>query len=272
MEELNSYTEKAIDMLMQYAPKLILAIVVLVLGLWIINRLIDLVGKGLHKSGITEDIRPFLLSLVGIGLKLLLIFSVAGIVGIETTSFVAVLAAAGFAIGIALQGSLSNFAAGVMILVFKPYKPGDLVDVSDVMGRVTEIQIFNTVVVTLDNRTVIIPNATAIGGVITNLSTRKFVRVDLNVTMPYNEDFDRVEGLLLAAVRSTPGVMDEPEPIVGIETFDSHNIVLTVRPYATADDYWDVYFAVNRSIKRAMGENGIKMAYSEGVELGEIGK
>ena len=272
MESAQIYLQDFLQVIMEYAPNFILAIVVLIIGFWAIGRITRLMTKAMVNSGVSEDLQPFLLSLSGTLLKVLLIFSVAGMVGIETTSFVAVLAAAGFAIGMALQGSLSNFAAGVMILIFKPYKTGDLIEVEDQMGHVQEIQIFNTVITTLDNRTVIIPNSTAIGGIITNLSSKGSLRVDLQVTMPYQEDFPKVREIILEAVKQTPKVLANPEPFVGIETFDSHNIVLAVRPYANTEDYWDVYFTTNENIKKALGDNGIKVAYSEGVELGPIGQ
>lgn len=272
MEDFDKYLGQLTDMVIEYAPKLALALIVLLVGLRVINRLVDFVTGMMEKNGLSEDIRPFLSSIFGVALKLLLIFSVAGIIGIETTSFVAVLAAAGFAVGMALQGSLSNFASGVMILIFRPYKVSDLIEVEDNMGHVEEIQIFNTIITTLDNKTVIVPNSMAISGIITNLSTKKHLRVDLNVTMPYEEDFSKVEAIIMNAIKSTPKVLEDPAPFVGIETFDSHNIVLAVRPYATTEDYWDVYFETLRNVKKALGENNIKVAYSEGVELGKIGK
>jgi small conductance mechanosensitive channel len=272
MEQVDTYAQQFINLIIQYAPKVILALLVLWVGLRIVNRISNLAGKSMEKSGLGADIRPFLVNLINVALKLLLIFSVAGIVGIETTSFVAVLAAAGFAVGLALQGSLSNFASGVMILIFHPYRTGDLVEIEDQMGHVSAIQIFNTIITTLDNRTVIVPNSMAVNGVITNLSTREYLRVDLNVTMPYGEDFAKVEKILLGAIQKTPKVLDNPAPFIGIETFDSHNIVLAVRPYAKTEDYWDVYFEANRNIKQTLSEHNIQVAYSEGVELGPIGK
>lgn len=271
MDQISTYADKIAEMVINYAPKIGLAVIVLLIGLRFINKIVDWLIKAMSKSGISQDIQPFLGSMLGISLKVLLLFSVAGIIGIETTSFVAVLAAAGFAVGMALQGSLSNFASGVMILIFRPYKVGDLIEVEDQTGNVDEIQIFNTIVTTLDNRTIIIPNSLAISGIITNLSTNKHLRVDLNVTMPYSEDFEKVEDIILSTLKETPKVLESPAPFVGIETFDSHNIVLAVRPYANTDDYWDVYFEANRRVKKALSQNGVKVAYSEGVEMGEIG-
>jgi len=272
MDSFADYAQKITDMVIEFAPNLLLAVVVLLIGLRIINKLMDLMMVALERSKVAEEVRPFISTVTGTLLKILLLFSAASIVGIETTSFVAVLAAAGFAVGMALQGSLSNFAAGVMILIFRPYRGGDLVQIEDEMGHVREVQIFNTIMETLDHKTVIVPNAMAIGGIITNLSTIKYLRVDLEVSMPYEEDFERVEAALLDAVNQVPGVMKEPAPQVGILQFDSHNIVLAVRPYANSEDYWNVYFAANRAIKRAMSDAGVKMAYSEGVEMGPIGR
>lgn len=272
MEQVTNYAQKIIDMVIEFAPNILLAVVVLLVGLRVINKIVDIMRAGMERSKVAEEIRPFVTTVTGTLLKILLLFSVAGIVGIETTSFVAVLAAAGFAVGLALQGSLSNFAAGVMILIFRPYRGGDLIEVEGQMGHVREVQIFNTVMETLDHKTVIVPNGTAISGVITNLSTIRYLRVDLEVTMPYEEDFDRVEAALLEAIRAVPGVLEDPPPFVGIQHFDSHNIVLAVRPYANSESYWDVYFAANRAIKKALSEAGVKVAYSEGVEMGPIGR
>lgn len=272
MEQFDTYLQQFYSLVIQYAPKVILALLVLWIGMGVIRRISKMARKSMGQSGMSDDIQPFLVNLINVALKLLLIFSVAGIIGIETTSFVAVLAAAGFAVGLALQGSLSNFASGVMILIFHPYRTGDLVEIEEQMGHVSEIQIFNTIITTLDNKTVIVPNSMAVGGIITNLSTRDHLRVDLNVTMPYGEDFPKVEEILMAAIKKTPKVLDDPAPFVGIETFDSHNIVLAVRPYATTEDYWDVYFEANRNIKQALCDHNIQVAYSEGVELGPIGK
>jgi len=275
-EETLGTVEKYIDliaeMLIQYTPKVLFALVLLWIGFRLINRLVDTGLKAMERSGLSQDVRPFLATLMGLLLKALLVFSAAGIVGIETTSFVAALAAAGFAVGLALQGSLGNFAAGIIILIFKPYKAGDLVSIGENTGRVAEVQIFNTVLATLDNKTVIVPNSEAINGAITNLSTRKILRVDLEVPMPYAEDFDRIEAVLLEALRQTPKVLQDPAPFVGIQKFDSHSIILDVRPYADSEDYWEVYYASYRNIKRALSERGIPVAYSEGVELGTIGK
>ncbi len=261
MDKLANYTDNIVNMAIAYAPKLLLAIVALIIGFWIAGAVTKWIGKWMDRSDIDKDVQPFLKSLVGVMLKIMVLLSVASIVGIETTSFVAVLAAAGFAIGMALQGSLGNFASGVMVLIFKPYRVGDLVNMQDKLGHVDEIQIFNTILTSLDNKKIIVPNSIATSGIIENLSTKDILRVDLNVAMPYEEDFDKVQRIILDAIGKTPKVLNSPSPVVEIEKFDENGVLLAVRPYATTADYWDVYFSTYKNVKKALGEAGIQVPY-----------
>ena len=159
------------EMAIAYAPKVVGAILVWLIGSWIIGKVVDLLGKVMTRSGFDKDLQPFLKSMAAVALKIMLLISVAGMVGIETTAFVALIGMAGLAFGMALQGTLSHFAAGVMVLIFKPYSVGDLVDLQGQVGHVEEIQVFNTVITTPDNKRVIIPNGIATSGIMTNLST-----------------------------------------------------------------------------------------------------
>lgn len=268
---MDKVTTQFIPMVLAYAPKVLLALVVLIIGLWIIGRISGVISKALEKSGLDKDIRPFLTSIISVLLKVLLVFAVAEMVGIKTTSFVAILAAASFAIGMALQGSLANFAAGVMIMIFKPYRTGDLINTQGQIGHVKEVQIFNTILTTPDHKTTIIPNSLAISGVVENLSTQEKLRVDLNVNVPYNASFPEVKKVILDAIDRTPKVLSEPAPFVGIESYDSHSIKLAVRPYATTADYWDVYFGTYENVKAALAASGAQVAYPEGVDFGPMG-
>ena len=270
-EDITQYWESFYQIVISYAPPMLKAIAVLLIGLWVIKKVVTLARKTMEAASFSPDLQPFLLSMVDIGLKILLVFSVAGIVGIETASFVAVLAAASFAVGLALQGSLGNFAAGVIILIFRPYKVGDWVEVSEKFGKVEEIQIFNTLIVTPGRKTLIIPNGQIIDNIVTNLSRKGFIRMELEVTMPYAESFPKVKEIILGELRAMPDVLDSPEPEVGIIQYDSHSITLGVRPYAYPDKYWDVSFEAYERIKAAFNRNKIKVAYSEGVEMGDIG-
>lgn len=265
------YLDQIIAMALQFAPKLALALVVLLVGFWIIAKVTFLLGKTLTRSQVGPEIRPFLQSLVSVGLKIMLLFSVAGMVGIETTSFIAVLAAAGFAIGMALQGSLGNFAAGVMILLFKPYRIKDLIRVGSETGYVQEIQIFDTIIVTLDHRRVIIPNSMTIGGVIVNLTAEQYLRIDLKVPLAYGESFETAREAILEVLHGIPQVLKDPAPFVGIAAFDSHQITLDVQPYAMTDDYWTVHYAALEGIRLALYEKGLHAPVPDEVSLAPFG-
>lgn len=248
------------EQLTGWAPKILSAILVLIIGFWIVGWIINLLGKAMDRAQMDKDVQPFLKSLSGVLLKILVLITAAGIVGIEVTAFAALIAAGGLAIGMALQGTLGHFASGVLILLFKPYKVGDLVDIQGQLGHVEEIQVFNTLISTLDSKRVIIPNGIATSGVMTNLSTKGKLRVDLNVAMPYEEDFDKVQGIIKRALDKVPHKLED-EPTIEIEKFAEHNILLAVRPYATPETYWDVYFGSYKEIKKAFGEAGIEVAY-----------
>lgn len=267
------FTEKLsgfLDSALAYAPKLVLGMMVLLIGFWIANNVADIVGKALDKTTLSIEIKPFLRSLVSVMLKVLVVFTAAGIIGIETTSFVAALAALGFAVGMALQGSLSHFAAGILILLFRPYKVGDYIQIGDHEGFVEEIQIINTNIRSLNNKKVIIPNGTALGDVIVNSEGESPMRMEFNVSMPYNENFPRVQRIIFDALRNTEGVLMNPMPLIGIENFDSHSISISVKAHCLIEKYEAVFFDATQNVKKAMGENGVKVAYSEDMTLGDI--
>lgn len=272
MAKIKEYGNLALDSVVTHAPKIIIGLVILWIGMKVINRLMKMIAKLFEKNSMDGDLKSFLISLFSAILKVVLVMMCADIIGLPITSFVGILAAAAFAVGMALQGSLANFAAGVMILLFKPYKTGDLVELAGSLGTVQEVQIFNTILTGVDQKRFIVPNGAAISGTITNLSAEEFLRVDLTVNVPYSEDFDKVEKIILDAMNATPKVLKDPAAYVGIASYDSHYLVVAMRPHATVEDYWDVYFNVNRNVKKALSENGIKVAYTEGMQLGEIGR
>lgn len=260
-----------LESLIQFAPKVLIAVAILFIGLKVLGRVKKFISSYLEKMNWDKDLIPFITSMIDGLLKVLLFLTAAEIVGVKTASFVALLAAAGFALGMALQGSLGNFASGVMILLFKPYKTGDLIEVAESTGWVQEIQIFNTILKTVTNQTVIVPNSLATSGKIINHSSNGFVRVDLFSAIPYAEDFTKVEQAILSEVSEIPEVLTDPAPRVGIQEFDSHNIKVGTFLHTQPEDYWTVYYAANKAIKNALGKNQIQMAYSEGIELGSIG-
>lgn len=271
MDSIEKYTLIAMDWVVKALPNLLLAIAVLWIGLWVIKKMTAIFSVTLTKSGFTPEIGSFLVTLANIALKVLLVISVAGMVGVNTAAFVGVLAAGGLAVGLALQGSLGNFAAGIIIVVFKPYKKGDWVEIKEKFGKVTDIQIFNTILQTPGNKMLVIPNGEVINGVITNFSGIGNIRIELKVLLPYAQDFPRTKSLILNLLKNTPEVLDEPAPEIGIEEFGENNLIINVRPYVKPDDYWMVYYDVMANIKKLYHENGIGITFAEGHDTGKVG-
>ncbi|MGH1365276.1 MAG: mechanosensitive ion channel family protein [Calditrichia bacterium] len=266
------YATQFMDNVILFLPKIFGAIIVLFIGFWLVKKIEKLAEKALEKVNFDGAIVSFLKSLLSIALKTMLVLVAAGIVGFELAGLVGIIAGAAFAIGLALQGSLSNFAAGVIILIFKPYKLEDWIEIQDKFGRVEEIQIFNTIIVTPGLKTLIIPNGQVIDGVVTNFSRNGCIRLEMSVTMPYAESFPKVEKIIRDVLKEVPEILSEPEPEVGIESYDSHNIIVAIRPYVKPDDFWRANFNTYRKIKTAFNENNVQVAYSEGVEMGKIGE
>ena len=263
MEILGDYSDKAIELLMAYAPKFVLAIFTLIIGLLIIGSVVNVTRKALEKSKTDKTLIPFITSLISWVLKLLLFISVASMIGIATTSFIAVLGAAGLAIGLALQGSLANFAGGVLILIFKPYGVGDLVEAQGHLGVVKEVQIFNTIILTPDNKRIIIPNGAMSNGSITNYSAEGRLRVNLVIGIAYESDVQKAKSLLLDLITEDPRVLKEPAPFVAVSELADSSVNLVVRPWCDFSDYWDVYFDTTEKAKQVLEENGISIPFPQ---------
>ena len=216
MDKLNQYADQAIELLVFYVPKIVTAILVLVIGLWIIS----LIVKGFHKtserSSMDPSLEKFLGSLFGMALKIMLVISVISMLGIETTSFIAILGAAGLAVGFALQGSLSNFAGGVLILIFKPFKVGDFIEGAGHMGTVHSIEVLATTLKTPDNKTIIIPNGALSGNSITNFSVEAKRRVDFVFGIGYGDDMKKAKDIIKRVVESDSRVLTDPGPFIAI--------------------------------------------------------
>jgi small conductance mechanosensitive channel len=262
-KQLEQYTQRAIELTMEYAPKLVLALVVLVIGLWIINRMIDILGNLLDRRHIDKSLQPFLKSLLGIGLKVMLLISVASMIGIETTSFVAVIGAAGLAVGLALQGTLANFAGGVLILIFKPFKVGDLIEAQGHLGTVEEIQIFVTIISTPESKTVIIPNGAISNGNITNYTTKGIIRVDLVMGISYESNIKQAREVLVKVMQEHPKVLKDPAPFVGVVELGDSSVNLAVRPHCHPSDYWEVYFDIYEAGKEALDAANITIPFPQ---------
>ncbi len=270
--KVHQYFDMAVDQAVFILPRLVLAFFMLWLGFKLIKHLKKAIINALKKIGITETLRPFISSIINVALKVFLFMMVANVIGADITGFVAIVATASFAVGLALQGSLGNFASGVLILSFRPYKAGDWVSVDEKFGKVKEIGIFNTIIITPGHNLLIVPNSKVTDNVVTNYSNKGVLRLELEVVIPYDESYPKVEQIIKSTIKNTPILLTEPAPEVGIMTFDSHTIEISVRPYVLPDNYWQGTFEFNAAIKNALHENNIKMAYAEGVEMGKIGE
>lgn len=263
MDKLSAYTEQLIQMAIFYGPKLVLAIFVLIIGLSVISSITGFVKAIMKKRNIDPSLVPFMTNLIGWGLKALLLISVASMVGIETTSFVAVIGAAGLAVGLALQGSLANFAGGVLILIFRPFTKGDYVEAQGHEGTVDTIDVFATTITTIDNRKVTLPNGPLAGGSIKNFTANDTRRVDLTVGIGYDDDIKKACQALTEMCNKNPKVLNSPETFVGVTDYGDSSINLTIRPWCKTDDYWDVFFEINEAIKYTLDEHKISIPYPQ---------
>ncbi|MCJ8275659.1 MAG: mechanosensitive ion channel [Bdellovibrionales bacterium] len=263
MEKLQGIVDTLIEQGAVYGPRFILAILVLFIGLSVIKSVTKVISNILVSRNFDETLRPFLTNLVGWTLKVLLIISVASMVGVETTSFVATLGAATLAIGLALQGSLANFAGGVLILIFRPFQKGDYISCQGEEGIVEKIDVFATVIHTLDNRKVIVPNGPLAGGVIDNFTAENNRRVDLSIGIGYNDDIKQACQVLTEMCNKHPKVLKDPAAFVGVEGYGDSSINLTIRPWCKTDDYWDVFFDLNEQIKYTLDEAKISIPFPQ---------
>lgn len=263
VEKVNEYAEVAIGMAISYGPKLVLALLTLFIGLWVVNAFVRGVNTAFDKGGMDTSLKSFLSSLIGIGLKVLLVISVASMVGIETTSFIAVLGAAGLAVGLALQGSLANFAGGVLILIFRPYKIGDFIQAAGEAGVVRKIEIFSTVLTTGDNKTIIIPNGAISGGSITNFSAAETRRVDIVFGIGYDDDIRQAKQVLEGLITSDERILKDPAHLIAVSNLGDSAVDITTRSWVKAEDYWAVYFDLLENGKLALDAAGISIPYPQ---------
>ncbi|HKK05115.1 MAG TPA: mechanosensitive ion channel domain-containing protein [Gammaproteobacteria bacterium] len=253
--------DQGIAMAMTYAPRLILAIVTLIVGLWVIRRFVAFIDKRLGAKDPT--LNSFLCGLVSIGLKVMLLISVASMVGIATTSFIAVIGAAGLAVGLALQGSLANFAGGVLILLFKPFKVGDAIEAQGFVGTVVEIQILYTVLNTFDNRRVVIPNGVLSNGSLTNITAYDTRRCDMSFGIGYGDDIDKAKAICKRLIEEDERALAEPAPVVVVGALGESSVDLTVRAWTKSSDLWPFYWDMQEKVKKAFDAEGISIPFPQ---------
>jgi len=249
--------------MVDYGPKILVALLILILGWWIINWFTRILKKGFSRSKIDVTLIPFLANLFRWTFRIMLLISVASMVGIKTTSFIAVLGAAGLAIGLALQGTLANFAGGVMILLFKPYKVGDLIEAQGFLGVVQEIQIFITKLSSPQNEAIIIPNGALSNGSIKNYTQLGKRRVDIVIGISYDSDIQKARDVLMGLMQGHDKVLKDPAPSVTVLELADSSVNLAVRPWCNPEDFWDVFFDLTEGGKLGLDENNITIPFPQ---------
>jgi len=260
MEQFWNYVEQAVRL---YAVDIIIALIIVVLGRMVVKMVGNLTGKLMKKRGVDETLRKFAMSIVTALLMAVVFIAALGQLGVETTSLVAIVGAAGLAIGLALQGSLSNFASGVMLIVFRPFKAGDFVEAGSATGVVQEVSIFTTTMLSPDNKRIIIPNAQITGGHITNYSAEEKRRVDLVFGIGYKDDIKKAKTIMMEIVTSDDRVLAEPAPTVGVLELGDSSVNFVVRPWVKTADYWAVYFDVTERMKLRFDAEGISIPFPQ---------
>ena len=249
--------------IVEYGVKLIGAIIFWIVGAYIIKFIIRLIEKALDKRNTDKSLKPFLLSISKKLLYVALIISIMSMVGIEMTSFIAILGAVGLAVGMALSGTLQNFAGGVMILLFKPFKVGDLIEAQGYLGIVDEIQIFNTILKTPDNKTVIIPNGGLSTSSMVNYSTEDNRRVDLSIGIAYGDDVEKARKILNKIAEEDNRILKDPAPFIGLSELGDSSVNLTYRVWVNGDNYWPVFFELQEKVYNEFNKNGINIPFPQ---------
>ena len=263
MKTVESYLQQLIDAAVLYAPRLLLALIFLIAGLWLVKK----AGKGLrkmmHKRKMDTSLVPFISGILTAILYAMLLISVASMIGIATTSFIALIGAAGLAVGLALQGSLSNFAGGVMILTMRPFKVGDVIEAQGVIASVTEIQIFHTVLKSYDNKTIIIPNGPLYNDKIINYSTEPTRKVEWVFGIGYQDDIDKAKNIIKEVIFTDERVLDADSPFINVSELADSSVNLKVRAQVNQPDYWGLFFEKTEAVKKAFDAQGITIPFPQ---------
>ncbi|MDB3966273.1 mechanosensitive ion channel [Porticoccaceae bacterium] len=255
--------EGIVELAMLYGVQVILALTIFIVGKWVAKKIANIVQRVLAKNNVDPAIQHFVGSLVSWVLIIFVVIASLGQLGIQTASFVAIVGAAGLAVGLALQGSLANFAAGVLILIFRPFKVGDFIEVAGVSGVVQKIQIFTTELHSPDNKKIIVPNGGVISGNITNYSANDTRRVDLVFGVGYGDDINAAKAVLQSVVAAEPKVLEDPAPTIAVVELADSSVNLVCRPWVNTADYWDVYFNITEAAKKALDAQGISIPFPQ---------
>ncbi|EGQ7969608.1 small-conductance mechanosensitive channel MscS [Vibrio cholerae] len=261
--QVNTWLTNNSDLLIQYGVNVISAILILFIGNLVVKGVAGSVANVLKKKEMDKAVVDFIHGLVRYTLFIIVLIAALSRIGVQTASVVAVIGAAGLAVGLALQGSLSNFAAGVLIVAFRPFKSGDYVEIGGVAGSVDSIQIFQTVLKSPDNKMVVVPNSAVIGSAITNYSRHETRRVDMVIGVSYKSDLQKTKRVLRETLEKDPRILKDPDMTIGVLTLADSSINFVVRPWCKTADYWAVYFDSMQAIKEALDANGIEIPFPQ---------
>ncbi|MEZ5691447.1 MAG: mechanosensitive ion channel [Rickettsiales bacterium] len=256
-------TEQLTAYIAEYGLKILLALAIFIIGKWVAKRIVNIVKKSMGRASVDEMLVSFIGNIAYALIMAFVIIAAISELGIETTSIAAIFAAAGLAIGLALQGSLSNFAAGVMVVIFRPFRTGDFVELAGTSGVVKDINIFTTTLKTGDNKTIIIPNSAATSGSITNYSTEENRRIDLVFGCGYNDDLKKVRKVLESVVESNSKVLKDPAVTIAVSELGASSVDFIVRPWVKTADYWAARFEIVEAVKEAFDKEGISIPYPQ---------
>jgi len=263
IDKINEIINYLSEMAVTYGLKLLAALFILIVGIWVINMLVKRINKLMDKTNTDPSLRGFLKSLVSITLKLVLFIVVLTTMGVEMTSFIAILGAAGLAVGLALQGTLQNFAGGVIILLFKPYKVGDFIEAQGYMGTVSAIEIFVTKLTTPDNKVIIIPNGGLANSSLTNFSKMETRRVNWTFGIAYGDSYDVAKEMIMNLIKEDDRILADPEPFIALGELADSSVNITVRAWVKGVDYWGVFFDMNEKFYKVAGKHNISIPFPQ---------
>lgn len=255
--------DKGMDIGIDFAIKAATALAIFLIGKFVIRLVVRALGKLMEKQEVDKTLETFICNLVRTTLMVVVIIAAIGAIGVETTSFIAIFGAAGLAVGLALQGSLSNFASGVLIVLFRPYRVGDFIEAAGIAGSVEEVQILTTVLKTGDNKQIIVPNSQIMDSIITNYSANDTRRVDMVVGVSYGDDLDKVRKTLQELIAAEDRILDEPAPTIAVSALADSSVNFVVRPWVNSPDYWGVTFDLTEAIKKRFDKEGISFPFPQ---------
>lgn len=263
IDKTKDFSTQAMDLVWKYGPDVVLAIITLILGLWIIGLITKGTRKVMTRKNLDPSLTPFLLTLIGTTLKILLFVSVISMVGIQVTSFIAIIGAAGLAIGLALQGTLQNFAGGVILLLLKPFKVGDVIEAKGYLGTVKEIHVFYTIINTFDKKVIYIPNGGLANSDMTNLSQEEERRNAWTFGIAYGDDVTKAKNVLRKLIDADERILKEPEPFIALESLGDSSVNIVVRAWSKATDLWPVYFDMNEKVYNEFSKEGLNIPFPQ---------